>query len=240
MKTLLPATLAATAMLLASVPADATPRNGRGNGAWTASGFCPPGLSKRDPACVPPGQAWGGDVHRVQDLRDSGPEDILREIIRHADAEDDEDRDKAQALAIIGTLMGLALLEQNARGRGAEAAPPPAEPDPEPGPSYFSFSEVPSRPASIEALAAAQQTFGDIAPQPFGDAADPDFALAAPPPATVQLPTEERGAPSASSTPPGRIVPLGEPLPGPVPTPQEEALLSEVFRRAADEGSTGY
>jgi hypothetical protein len=37
-----------------------------------------------------------------------------------------------------------------------------------------------------------------------------------------------------------RIVPLGEPLPGPLPTPQEEAILSDVFRRAADEGATGY
>lgn len=238
MKTLLPATLAAVATLLASTPADANPRSGNGNGAWTEDGFCPPGLRNRNPPCVPPGQARRGgrdedrrDRDRDEEPRDLEPEDILREIVRRADNDrenrGDEDRDAAQAMAIIGTLMGLALLEQNARER-EDAAPAPVEPEPQ---RTFSFSDVPSRPASIEALASARDQ--------FSDAADPGVVV--PIPRTSPSPVVEDPASLIPPPPPmARIEPLGDPLPGPLPTPQEEAILSDVFRRAADSGTTGY
>jgi hypothetical protein len=177
---------------------------------------------------VPPGQVWRVDDDDDDDDDDDGRRDaaeaILREVVRGADGA--QDRDAAQALAIVGTLMGLALIERQARERDVAVAP--VQPDPEPA-TTFSFSEVPSRPASIEARAAL--------PDPFGDATDPG--------PTVPLgPVAETFAPSPPVTAPvpsvPRIVPLGEPLPGPLPTPQEEAILSDVFRRAADEGATGY
>lgn len=234
MKTIFPAGATALALLLTAVPAEATPGNGRdnNNGARSEAGFCPPGLRDRNPPCVPPGQARraDNDDDDRRDRRDrrqrGAAETILREAVRGT--ESSEDRDAAQALAIIGTLMGLALLEQNARER-PEAAPVP--PGPESEPSIFSFSEVPSRPASIEALAAP--------PEFFSDAVDPGLAVTIPEAPPFAAPEE----PASLIPPPppmARIEPLGDPLPGPVPTPQEEAILSDVFRRAADQGATGY
>lgn len=64
--------LAGATMLAFTSPADAKPGNGNGHGKNQASGYekhgqgsrygygvggCPPGLAKKSPACVPPGQA---------------------------------------------------------------------------------------------------------------------------------------------------------------------------------------
>lgn len=54
--------IAAVAAALLAGPALANNGNGNGNGhgnAHAAAG-CPPGLAKKDPACVPPGQAMKG------------------------------------------------------------------------------------------------------------------------------------------------------------------------------------
>jgi hypothetical protein len=100
------------------------------------------------------------------------------EDVIEVEADDDEDRDQRQAIAIIGSLMGLALIEQARRERqaGASVAEPVEPLEPVTGPSAFSFSEVPSRPAAIERLAMAT---------PWGDAADPEPVLVPTPAPTV-------------------------------------------------------
>lgn len=74
------AVMAIAAASLAAVPASADPGHGkgkaRGNHHNKFSGHCPPGLAKKNPPCVPPGQArksydrYGsriGDILRIND-----------------------------------------------------------------------------------------------------------------------------------------------------------------------------
>lgn len=64
-----------TALLLASLaaPAMADGKNKgpkHGNGYGQAAAHCPPGLAKKNPPCVPPGQAKGGAYHVGDHIRD--------------------------------------------------------------------------------------------------------------------------------------------------------------------------
>lgn len=88
----------------AATPVMADPGNGKGNGNGRGNqggehrrgdgdrhrnvvvvGHCPPGLAKKDPACVPPGQArkHDRDYHRVGDVIRVGDYTIIRDIDRY-------------------------------------------------------------------------------------------------------------------------------------------------------------
>lgn len=68
MKSLMTAGLIALALPLATLPQTALAE--RGHQTSATPGFCPPGLARKDPPCVPPGQArshgddWG-DRYRI-------------------------------------------------------------------------------------------------------------------------------------------------------------------------------
>ena len=241
MKTL--ATAAATLSLLLAPLAEASPKNGRGNGngngngngAWATGEHCPPGLAGRNPACVPPGQAGRGDEEaRRADSDERGEAEDVIEV-----ADNDDDRDTQEALAIVGTLAALALIERARRNAEEEAAAAPAPitlapaPPVPVAPSFFSFSEVPSRPSSLQTVSTPYT--GDATDlESFTGTAGADNDTNTPEPVAA-VPSPEPVAPTAD-----RLVPLST-LPAPVPTPQEEeALLSDVFRRAANEGDTGF
>ena len=49
--------LAGVAAFASTAPAIAKPKHGGHHGNHIAMGHCPPGLAKKSPACVPPGQA---------------------------------------------------------------------------------------------------------------------------------------------------------------------------------------
>ena len=49
--------LAGVAALASAAPAYAKPKHAKHHGHHAAMGHCPPGLAKKSPACVPPGQA---------------------------------------------------------------------------------------------------------------------------------------------------------------------------------------
>lgn len=94
-----------------ATPVLADPGNGKGNGRGhkggehrrgevdrhrnvVVVGHCPPGLAKKDPACVPPGQArkhhrdrddddYGRDYHRVGEVIRVGDYTIIRDIDRY-------------------------------------------------------------------------------------------------------------------------------------------------------------
>jgi hypothetical protein len=162
----LPAALAAFAVLLSSLPAQAERGNGRGQG----NDDCPPGLARRDPACVPPGQARGD--------RDDDEEIWL--------AERDDDHRNDEALAIVGALMGLALLERAAREERDEEPSVSPAPEPPSDDPLFLVPRAPERPDFIEELAfeepsdaAVDDTPADPAPAPEPVAAE---VPAAPPP----------------------------------------------------------
>jgi hypothetical protein len=229
MKTILPATLAATAMLLASVPADAGPRNGRGQrerpGAWTdVASVRPAYATATRPACRRPGLARVDDDDDDDDGRRDAAEAILREVVRGADGP--RTANAAQALAIIGTLMGLALIERQARERDVAVAPGAAGSGAghdlllfrgaRPGPRR-------SRPAPrARPLRRRHRSGSDRALGPVAETFAPS------PPVTAPVPSVPR------------IVPWASRCLAPLPHPQEEAILSDVFRRAADEGRRGY
>lgn len=232
MKTLV--TAAATISLLLAPLAEASPKNGRGNGngngngngAWASGVHCPPGLADRNPACVPPGQAGRGEGEARRADRDEQGETENRseELIELAE----DDRDGQEALAIVGALTALALIERARRNAEPEAAVAPAPIAP--FPSLLSFSEVPSRPSFIEALAAAPST---------GDATDLEAFTSTAGPESPTQPVAAAETAEPVAPPADRLVPLGT-LATPVPTPQEETLLTDVFRRAAQDGGTGF
>jgi hypothetical protein len=88
------AAAALTAAALAASPALADRKNEKGNkghrGEARAS-FCPPGLSKKDPACVPPGQARKA---RVDDHDDDRWRNTRWDDGRWRDHDDDSWRDR--------------------------------------------------------------------------------------------------------------------------------------------------
>lgn len=200
-------TSALAAILLAGLPADASPKgnrgngNGNGNGAWSEGEFCPPGLRHRSPACVPPGQARH-DQDEGDDDRDDGTdhadrvEEELGDLVQRVDLS----RDERQALAIIGGLMGLALYEQ--RRRAADEA----EPAPAPTVARLAIPQAPPlRPAWIEALA----------PTYFGDAAADDADAALPPRPVALSPLLDPvpvPAPAASTSTSTSLIPPPPPL----------------------------
>lgn len=80
------AALVAAALTLAATPAMAGPGKGNGpHGAQHAqAGHCPPGLAKKNPPCVPPGQArQGASSPRVGDVLRVGDYVVIRDPARH-------------------------------------------------------------------------------------------------------------------------------------------------------------
>lgn len=67
------AVIAVTTASVAAVPASADPGRGKGHDRdhfrTSQAGHCPPGLAKKDPACIPPGQAKKYDDRRDYERR---------------------------------------------------------------------------------------------------------------------------------------------------------------------------
>lgn len=80
------AALVAAALTLGAAPAMAGPGKGNGpHGAQLAqAGHCPPGLARKNPPCVPPGQArQGASGPRVGDVLRLGDYVLIRDPARH-------------------------------------------------------------------------------------------------------------------------------------------------------------
>ncbi len=94
----LPAAVAALTFLIVPLAASAEPGNGNGNGRGHAvlsesGAFCPPGLARRDPACVPPGQARRAltEAERAERREERRAE---RQAERRAEAERDAEAER--------------------------------------------------------------------------------------------------------------------------------------------------
>lgn len=82
------ATLVAATLAFSAPPALAGPGKGNGKGPHHAhlaqAGHCPPGLAKKNPPCVPPGQArQGASGPRVGDVLRIGDYVLIRDPARH-------------------------------------------------------------------------------------------------------------------------------------------------------------
>ena len=212
----LPALVAALAVGLLPLPAKAE----QGNRGRDRGEFCPPGLAKRDPACIPPGQ-----VGR-QERRDRNAEDralrFLNELAQdgHEDRNRAEDNDAEEALAIVGALVGLALLERASRDHEPEVV--------EPAPvavAPWAPPEIPARPDTL--------AFAEEPDAPFIEAAPP-VVLEEPASRLIEVAPVE--APLVEAAPAIRIPPPPPAATG-APTSDE---ISEVFERAESSGATGF
>lgn len=80
--------LLAAALSIAAAPAMAGPGKGNGKGPHHAhlaqAGHCPPGLAKKNPPCIPPGQArQGASGPRVGDVLRVGDYILIRDPARY-------------------------------------------------------------------------------------------------------------------------------------------------------------
>jgi hypothetical protein len=204
----LPAALAAVALLLGPLPAQAERGNGRGVG----NGGCPPGLAQRDPACVPPGQARGN--------RDEDEEVRL--------VERDDDRTD-EALAIVGALMGLALLERAAREeRNAETEVLPA-PEPSPDGELFLVPRAPARPEFLEDFALGEPSDAAIDDMPTDVVPAPEPVVAEG--SAAPLPESLAEAPATAEQ-----APMSPAADGPVP-PTTLSVIDTLDSDALRDGS---
>lgn len=216
MKTIL-STAVALSVLLSGAVVEAKPKADRGNGngngraARSEEGFCPPGLRDRNPPCVPPGQA------RREERRD-GVRHVHPVPVVVTERESEETREEAEDWAAD-------LGEATERGEALLAAATLLD----------ILSDAPARPDALGA-ALAQPAAWMPEPQPQPVVATAPFAAL---PAPDALDVEPLAADPLPEVGPA-LAPRAEPLPAPVPTPEEEAILTDVFRRAAEDGSTGF
>lgn len=212
----LPVTAAvALSLLLLPLSADAKPKNGRGNGnghaARSESGFCPPGLRDRNPPCVPPGQA------------------------RQEERRGEVERLRTQPIEIDDPgPTGTAEPGEEWAGEIREAAD-----QAEALVAAATILDVLRRAPVRTSLGTEAEEAALRQPAPWIIEPEPVAALAPVPSLPLATTSSEIDVTAPAPALP-RLVPLGEPLSAPVPTPEEEALLSDVFRRAAEEGSTGF
>lgn len=156
---------------------------------------CPPGLADRHPACIP----WG---------------QVRRELERSTRDDDDAEA----ALAIVGSLIGLALLDRASRERDDDEAREVAA-----APVPWSPPEIPARPDSFAFLNEPEQP-----PAEAPDAAIPPAAAEA----VAEAPVVGAGNPEPSLIPPAP--PLADDV---APTSED---LAEAFERAQQHGDTGF
>lgn len=226
MKRSLPALVAALAVGLLPLPTFAE----QGNRGRDRGESCPPGLAKRDPACIPPGQ-----VGR-QERRDRNAEERALEFLNGFAQDRDEDRDRAEdndaeeALAIVGALVGLALLERASRDEEPEVAEPaPVAAAP------WAPPEIPARPDTLAFAEEPDTSFIEAAPPVvLAEPASPAVEVAPVEAAPVEAAPVEAAPVEAE---PAVRIPPPPPAAAGAPTSDE---ISEVFERAESSGATGF
>ena len=222
----LPALVAALAVGLLPLPTFAE----QGNRGRDSGESCPPRLAKREPACIPPGQ-----VGR-QERRDRNSEDRALEFLNEFAQDRDEDRDRAEdndaeeALAIVGALVGLALLERASRDDEPEVA--------EPAPvavAPWSPPEIPARPDTLAFAEEPDTRFMQAAPPVIlAEPASPPFDMA-----PAELPPVEAAPVEVAPVQAAPAVRIPPPPPAAVGAPTSDEI-SEVFERAESSGATGF
>ncbi|EPX82746.1 hypothetical protein ruthe_03207 [Rubellimicrobium thermophilum DSM 16684] len=175
---ILPILLAVVPAAGAAQPGHGHPGHGHGGPSvvarLAAQGGCPPGLARHDPACLPPGQQTGR-----QAVRDRGGDSGRGTL--HLVRGEREQREAERAVALIGALLGLALLQQHREAGTEPAAVPDPAPDPAPSglaPATLAIARIPARPAWVEAAARAMTGPADAEPLP----------IPPPPPAAASVP----------------------------------------------------
>jgi hypothetical protein len=184
-----------------------------------------------------------------------GPGASAPPLIR-VDDDKKRDRDAERALAIVGALMGIALLERASREEERrEPDPPRIERQPEGVTAMPDFPDIPVRPGWIESFAQSPRPAPAPAPATsIGDAAIEDFAAApaqtAPSDDVADDVAEDDlvAAPAPAAPPPAALAPSAEPslrIPPAPPAADASAPtgsndVSEVFGRAVQDGQTGY
>ncbi|CAA9428418.1 MAG: hypothetical protein AVDCRST_MAG15-2670 [uncultured Rubellimicrobium sp.] len=217
----LPALVAALAVGLLPLPAFAE----QGDRGRDRGESCPPGLDERDPACIPPGQV-GRQERRNRNAEDRALR-FLNELARDRDEDRDraEDNDAEEALAIVGALVGLALLERASRDDEPEMG--------EPAPvavAPWTPPEIPARPDSL--------AFAEEPDMPFIEAAPPVVLAEPASPAVEAAPIEVAPVEVAPvEAAPAVRIPPPPPAAAGAPTSDE---ISEVFERAESSGATGF
>lgn len=152
MKTLVAAT-AALSLLLVSV-AEAKPGNGRGNGhgARGGEGLCPPGLAKRNPACIPPGQVGRRGRDEDDGQREERPQ-------RDAEADREEEREREARAEPpepdpVTILLGLIddIPVRDAPPSDAATLDLPSEPAPRTVPQPVVLSAADPQPTAVDTI----------------------------------------------------------------------------------------